>query len=1445
MAQWNLSVDIRGQGTDLAAKLRASATQARSLATAARSAKTEVRGLGTASTAAAAKLQRTATQAGRVSRQLRQLAADADRAERRLRAIRSNVRVQVRLDDQTAAGAAAIRARLASLGGNNVNLTANLRAGNTAAAAAALRAADDAAQDLSRTLRTLRGRAAASAASLDELRARAIAAAGGMRSLNTTLRTSDTRMNSLSDGTRTLTTRMGELDGVTARVAGNLRGIRGGLGSVSTAAGNTNRHTRLLVEGAVALATALIPVAAAAVPIAAGMTAAGVAAGAFGVALAGQIKHLVDAAEAQTKYKEAVEENGQFSKEAIEAQMKYARQMQKLPAPTREAAAAFQLLKDRYKDFSTQLSDSTMPAATKTFGIFSRLLVDSVPLARTFGDGLDRTATIIAGGLQTDSWHGFMQEVNDFTRDTLARANHALVKFTTGLDTGEVGGNLREFMAYAKANGPLVGDTLEELGDALIHILVAASDVGVGVLQVVDVLAKLVNAVPTSVISTFLQLYAAMKLITLAAGALTAVASAGAIARLGAYFQLMRVAGVAPTLRATAASMTAMTKASIGLGVLAGVAYGIDKLAKHARGAPPDVDRLTTSLKNLSQTGEFSGELKKTFTDLDGLVEKIELLDTKTKDLEKSREGGALGMGRIPVLDDIGDWVSDRILDMDQGGESITALAEDFKGLDSALAGLVSSGHTDVASKSFDLIAAAAKRQGISLDEVNKLLPNYRDAVAAAAAEQELAAAAMGIFGQQAMETKGKLDAQKASAEGLRQAIINLNDTNRAAYDSQIQFEQSIDDLTKAFKDNGATLDINSEKGRKNGTAMSQAAKAHDDMVTAGIAAGESLGSMTKKSDKLREQMMKLATDAFDGNKKKAKQYVDTLLGVPGEIKTLVQLERDQAIAGLQEVQGEIQKTPGAKSVTVSTLNAAAIRALEAVGLKTRTLPDGRTEVYTANGQAIGAISYVLQALNNLNGTTAHTSVITTYKIRGNPNIPSGTYHGSTAGRSADGNIYGPARVHRFADGGMRENHVAQIAQPTFRMWAEPETGGEAYIPFATSKRPRSRAIAEETVRRLGGDPQAIQWNANGSVTDWRYDPQTGSLFSTSDSIAAGKKKTKKGKEYLDLAAVEKSLKSVAGATRRWNADLQTVADRAGGDVAEALAAMGKDGIELTRKMAHGSTKYLTEMSNALRGLAATAKASLTDYTRQLTLANQVDATFAKNLAILAGRGHGDLAKQLAAQGDKAATELAAAAVSDNKKATSANAAAKNANSALTGEQVQQLVAIIAAVKTSKTGIHDVAASTGLGEDEIIAVASKATAQIQSSLGGRSDKFLSDLARANKGMSYATGGIREGIYAMQGGLVRWAEPSTGGEAYIPLGANKRRNATRVLRDVATRFGIGLTDMSASRQVVVVKEGGDTHVTVTPVRTGASATDIGYQVGRSVRRARRGGVAARA
>lgn len=62
--------------------------------------------------------------------------------------------------------------------------------------------------------------------------------------------------------------------------------------------------------------------------------------------------------------------------------------------------------------------------------------------------------------------------------------------------------------------------------------------------------------------------------------------------------------------------------------------------------------------------------------------------------------------------------------------------------------------------------------------------------------------------------------------------------------------------------------------------------------------------------------------------------------------------------------------------------------------------------------------------------------------------------------------------VETFAGGG--ESHVAQIAPAgSWRVWGEPETGGEAYIPLANDRRARSMSVLADVARRfnvpLGG----------------------------------------------------------------------------------------------------------------------------------------------------------------------------------------------------------------------------------------------------------------------------------------------------------------------------------------------------------------------------------------
>jgi TP901 family phage tail tape measure protein len=61
--------------------------------------------------------------------------------------------------------------------------------------------------------------------------------------------------------------------------------------------------------------------------------------------------------------------------------------------------------------------------------------------------------------------------------------------------------------------------------------------------------------------------------------------------------------------------------------------------------------------------------------------------------------------------------------------------------------------------------------------------------------------------------------------------------------------------------------------------------------------------------------------------------------------------------------------------------------------------------------------------------------------------------------------------VTRFANGGIQPHYATGL-----RLYGEPETGGEAYIPLAASKRTRSKMLAEDVVARMGG---AVAWSSH------------------------------------------------------------------------------------------------------------------------------------------------------------------------------------------------------------------------------------------------------------------------------------------------------------------------------------------------------------------------------
>ncbi len=885
----------------------------------------------------------------------------------------NDIEIRVKIANQTATGLTAVNTSLNRLRDNARDAGQSLTGLTTRATAAtvALRALKDSAQDAARAL----------------------------RSLNTAARNADGRMTTMSDRSRTLRRDTDDLDESMRRLTTTMGGLRGSAGGLNL--GSSSNGMDNLRQAAIMLSPALIPIAASMAPIVANAGAAGVALGAFGLALVGQIGKVNDAADAQKKYDDAVKKHGPASQQAAQAEAMYLEQVRDMDPATRRAAAALGVMKDQYRGWSKALAGDTMPVFTKSLAVVGGLLPKLSPMVKGASGELDRFMTILAGGVNSGGFSAFMDSFAKFSTGALAKANDGLVRFMRTMSGGAGSSQLAEFMDYARKVGPQVGETLGNLAQALTHLVAAASDVGVSLLTAVNAFSQLVNAIPTEALGNLLQFVVVFKAVKLAAAGLGG--TAGALSGFGAQLMAMRAASAAAGggLSGLAAGFGALSRATkvaligSGIGILV---VALSELSEMGKKAPADVDKLTTSLRGLTDTGKITGEASRVFgKDLSGLADSLQKV-TNPKGLDKFQQSivSFFGTDSTPVKD----------------------AKDNIDSLDKSLSGLVKNGQADLAAQALDSVIKRMKDQGKDTKGLRSQLDDYKAALADAAFEQKLAAESMGLFGSQAASVQQKLNAQKASADGLRQSIQALSDTSRGAFDAQTRFEESLDKVTESIRENGRTLDISTEKGRANRDALSALATATQDAATKARENGASWSEVMGIYDKGHKSLVDNIT-AITGNRTEAERLAATLLKMPTP-KLRLEMEKEDAQHGLEAFNAALKKTPGAHKVTLSALSQGAEEILESFGLKVKRLPNGKVVVTARNGQALSGIANVAAALNRLNGKTATTwtyhNVKTTYVseiVKGK-----GSLHDALAAGGRVRGYAGGGNLQHFPDGG-------------------------------------------------------------------------------------------------------------------------------------------------------------------------------------------------------------------------------------------------------------------------------------------------------------------------------------------------------------------------------------------------------------------------------------------
>ena len=323
---------------------------------------------------------------------------------------------------------------------------------------------------------------------------------------------------------------------------------------------------------------------------------------------------------------------------------------------------------------------------------------------------------------------------------------------------------------------------------------------------------------------------------------------------------------------------------------------------------------------------------------------------------------------------------------------------------------------------------------------------------------------------------------------------------------------------------------------------------------------------------------------------------------------------------------------------------------------------------------------------------------------------------------------------------------------------------------FITGK--ASKAAHDQRVKDLAARQDAENKGADATVA--AEDKRAGAIEAT------------KAKTTLSMEAYRKAVAANTKDTLAWMKNLALIASRGGGDFVDTLAQLGPEAAGLVAEVATSSRPQFDRFATTMRDGSKTAIEAATTELNKLpgqvqTIAQSTGQTFADTLVTQVAKG----LQPLSAIVVKATLDALAAA------AAAAKAAAP----------------------------PDILPP---GVDPLLAALTPYKGPAPAGVAGDLRPFVT---RA------------EGHYAQiapAGAWRVWAEPETGGEAYIPLAASKRAGAMAVFTQVANTFGVPVAPMAAGGTWGVPAYSSDRSA----ASLGLSSADMGRLLGALEKTARR-------
>jgi TP901 family phage tail tape measure protein len=427
----------------------------------------------------------------------------------------------------------------------------------------------------------------------------------------------------------------------------------------------------------------------------------------------------------------------------------------------------------------------------------------------------------------------------------------------------------------------------------------------------------------------------------------------------------------------------------------AAIAFAAFEIAGAAVGAMqkdlnPQIDAMAKGLGEFGKSGVLAGESARVLgTDMQDLAVGLKFLaDTDNSRRKFARWGQELLEGVVPGLDGT--------------NTSLTRTKERVEAMDGALAQLVQGGKTEDARAAFDRLAAAAEKDGVSIDELKALFPQYAGALEVAGkASTDTAPKIAGVGGAAADATP--------KVEDLKAAFDALFGERMSADEALIAYRQGIKDLNTELENGKRSLDTHKQAGRDNATAVLDQIEKIKNLRQANI---DNNMSIADADAAYKAQITTLRTTLL--NLGYNEEAVDTLIGkyydIPDEVSTDV-------------------SAPGLKEATAKVAD---------FNFKVRSVPPSKAVPFWAyTDEAKAAVEALRLKIAQIKSKHVYVTGSVRWTSSGDLKVPGGTQL-----KNRWGGVYEHA-----ATGVLREAHIASPMGPARYAYAEQSTGGEAFVP--------------------------------------------------------------------------------------------------------------------------------------------------------------------------------------------------------------------------------------------------------------------------------------------------------------------------------------------------------------------------------------------------------------